>query len=187
MSTTTTTMMTIEDRIAEVEEILGARKIEIGRDYVGYKNHVYRMVNFCLALRECSAEERTKILIAGCFHDLGIWTSNTFDYLPPSQALAQAWLQHHGLGHWVAEIELMIALHHKLSRYRDPRYPLVEVFRQGDLVDFSLGLVRCSLPATYIQAVKRHFPNAGFHLGLVRLEGKWFSRHPFNPLPIVKL
>jgi len=187
MSTTTTTMMTIEDRIAEVEEILGARKTEIGRDYVGYKNHVYRMVNFCLALRVCSAEERTKILIAGCFHDLGIWTSNTFDYLPPSQALAQAWLQHHGLGHWVAEIELMIALHHKLSRYRDPRYPLVEVFRQGDLVDFSLGLVRCSLPATYIQAVKRHFPNAGFHLRLVRLEGKWFSRHPFNPLPIVKL
>lgn len=187
MSTATTITMTIEDPIVEVEEILGARKSEIDRDYVGYKNHVYRMVNFSLALRDCSAEERTKILIAGCFHDLGIWTSSTFDYLPPSQALARTYLKQHGLGHWVTEIELMIAMHHKLSRYRDPRYPLVEVFRQGDLVDFSLGIVRCGLPSSYVRAVKHHFPNEGFHRRLVQLEGKWISRHPSNPLPIVKL
>lgn len=179
--------MVIEDRIALVEEILGKRKVEIGKDYAGYKNHVYRMLNFCFALHACHAEAREKLIIAGCFHDLGIWTSNTFAYLPPSMALAKTYLQQNQLEPWIAEIELMIALHHKLSRYQDARYPLVEIFRKGDLVDFSLGLVKCGLPKAYIQSVKSRFPNAGFHKRLVQLEVGWVSRHPANPLPVFKL
>ena len=89
--------MVIEDRIALVEEILGKRKVEIGQDYAGYKNHVYRMLNFCFALHDGNSEAREKLIIAGCFHDLGIWTSNTFAYLPPSMALAKAYLQQNQL------------------------------------------------------------------------------------------
>jgi hypothetical protein len=178
--------MAIEERIPLLEEILGAWKNEIGSDYAGYKNHVYRMINFCFARRDFNDEEREKIIIAGCFHDLGIWSSDTFDYLPPSVALATEYLRQNNLAQWSAEIELMIAMHHKLGKYRDNQSPLVEVFRQGDLVDFSLGLVKCGLPKNYIKSVKAQFPNAGFHRRLARLAGGWFCRHPFNPLPVLK-
>jgi hypothetical protein len=80
----------------------------------------------------------------------------------------------------------MIDMHHKLLPYRDERYPLVEVFRKGNLVDFSLGIVKCGLPKSFIQRVKERFPNAGFHKRLVQLELGWVSKHPSNPLPILK-
>ena len=178
--------MEIENRISLVEEILNARKLEMGNDYPGYKNHVYRMIHFCFALHDCKSEEREKIIIAGCFHDLGIWPDNTIDYLLPSIALANKYLTQNGLDHWFAEIELMIDMHHKLTPYRDERYPLVEVFRKGDLVDFSLGIVKCGLPKSFIKGVKERFPNAGFHKRLVQLKLGWVSKHPSNPLPILK-
>lgn len=178
--------MAIEKRILLLEEILATWKNEIGADYAGYKNHVYRMLNFCFALHDCNQADREKLIIAGCFHDLGIWTSHTFAYLPPSIALAKAYLQQNELEQWIPEIELMIDMHHKLRRYADTRYPLVEVFRQGDLVDFSLGIVKCGLPKTFIRSVQHHFPNAGFHQRLVQLELGWLPKHPLNPLPVFR-
>jgi hypothetical protein len=178
--------MAIEEHIPLLEEILDQWKNQIGTDYAGYKNHLYRMINFCFALHDCNDEEREKIIIAACFHDLGIWASNTFDYLPPSVALAKAYLKQNNLEPWIPEIELMIDKHHKLRKYRDDRYPLVELFRQGDLVDFSLGIVKCGLPGSYIKSVKSRFPNAGFHKRLVQLEVGWLSGHPLNPLPVLK-
>jgi hypothetical protein len=100
--------------------------------------------------------------------------------------VAKEYLVQNGQDRWFAEIELMIDMHHKLRSYRDDRYPLVEVFRKGDLVDFSLGMVKCGLPNSLIQRVKERFPNAGFHKRLVQLELGWVSRHPLNPLPILK-
>ena len=80
----------------------------------------------------------------------------------------------------------MIDMHHKLRKYQDDRYPLVEVFRRGDLVDFSLGVVKWGLPKSYIQSVKDQFPNAGFHKRLAQLAGGWFVRHPLSPPPFMK-
>jgi hypothetical protein len=178
--------MVIEEHIPLIDEILDNWKTVIGRDYPGYRNHVYRMVNFCFALQDCTSDERHKVIIAGCLHDLGIWANDTFDYLSPSVVLAKTFLQQNGLTHWSREIELMIDLHHKLRPYRDARYPLVEVFRKGDLVDFSLGLVKCGLPAAYVKSVQRRIPDAGFHKRLVQLELGWFPKHPFNPIPVLK-
>lgn len=178
--------MRIEEHITLVEEILTPWQPVIGQDYRGYKNHVYRMLNFCFALHDGSHTEREKLSIAACFHDLGIWSDHTFDYLSPSVARAHTYLAEAQLSQWQPEIALMIAMHHKLRRYQDARYPLVEIFRQGDLVDFSLGVVRCGLPAAYIKQVKAHFPNAGFHKRLVQLEAGWLFRHPANPLPVFK-
>ena len=178
--------MIIEERIPQVEEILGSWKKEIGKDYPGYKNHVYRVINFCFTLHDCNSEEREKIIIAGCFHDLGIWSGNTFDYLTSSIVLAKEYLIENHLQPWSAEIELMIEMHHKIRKYRNQHFILVEVFRQGDLVDFSLGIVKCGLPSSYIKIVKNQFPNEGFHKRLVQLEASWFSRHPDKPLPILK-
>ena len=42
------------------------------------------MVNFCIAFVGRSDIE--KIAVAAAFHDLGIWTNKTFDYIPPSIA-----------------------------------------------------------------------------------------------------
>ena|GEM_PF-2124038 len=63
---------------------------------------------------------------------------------------------------------------------------MVEVFRKGDVVDFSLGIVKCGLSGAYIRSVKQQFPNAGFHLRLVQLELGWLPKHPLNPLPVFK-
>jgi len=174
----------IEERIPLLEEILGARKGEIGGDFAGYKNHVYRMINFCFAQGEFGAEERDKIIIAGCFHDIGIWTGRTFDYLPPSIASAREYLTQTNRETWIPEIALMIDQHHKLGKY--PENQLTEVFRKGDLVDFSLGFVKCGLPNEYVKSVKKQFPNAGFHKGLAKLAGRWICRHPLNPVPVLK-
>lgn len=178
--------MTNENKIPLLEEILDTRRSEIGDDFEGYKNHVYRMVNYCFALRECSEEERKKIIIAGCFHDIGIWTGRTVDYLPPSIEAAKHYLKQNTCEQWIAEIELMIDMHHKLTKYQGNHSPLIEVFRQGDLVDFSLGFVKCGLPKAVIKSVKAQFPNAGFHKRLVQLEARWLLKHPLNPFPILK-
>lgn len=178
--------MKINTDIALLETIFADWKSVIGADYLGYRNHVYRMVHCCFALQDCSAEESDKIIIAAVFHDLGIWIDQTLDYIGPSLPPALRYLSENGLEAWSEEISLMISEHHKLNKYTNEKYPLVELFRKADLVDFSLGLVRFGLPKAYLSALNEAFPNEGFHKGLVKKAGKWFLRHPFNPAPMMK-
>jgi len=174
----------IESRIELIDEILDEHRRETGRADLGYRNHVYRMVNFCFALKEPDREDREKIIIAGCFHDLGIWTAGTFDYLPPSVDLAMDYLKRSGRESWSGQIRQMIEQHHRVRPLNGE--PLAEVFRKGDLVDFSLGLIKCGLPANVVGDIRSRFPNAGFHAGLARIAGRWACRHPLNPVPILK-
>jgi hypothetical protein len=178
--------MKVAENIPLLDEILGQYRDEIARDYDGYRNHVYRMVNFCFARNDFSDEAKEKIVIAGAFHDIGIWSGNTFDYLPPSISAATEYLNTTHRPGWVTEINLMIDQHHRLRKYPGSAYPLVEVFRQGDLVDFSLGLIKCGLPGPYVHEVKKVFPNAGFHKQLAGRACRWFIRHPLNPIPVLK-
>jgi hypothetical protein len=178
--------MRVGVELERIDGILSEWKETIGADYDGYRNHVVRMVTFCLMLRECSAEERQKLEIAACFHDIGLWTEHTFDYLPPSVPPAREYLRANALDQWADEIERMILEHHKLRPVRAASSPLVELFRKGDLVDFSLGLVRFGLPKALVWEVKEEFANAGFHKALARMASAWFVRHPFNPVPMVK-
>jgi hypothetical protein len=179
-------MAGLEERLPLLDEILEAWSEPLGDDYEAYRNHVYRVVNFCFALHQPSSAERSKIVIAGCFHDLGIWTGGTFDYLPTSVALAKAYLGANGRDDWIPDVELMIGLHHKLRTFRDGRFPLVEPFRRADLADFSLGLLRNGVPKAFYRKATSVFPNAGFHKRLVQLELGWLARHPLRPLPVVK-
>ncbi len=176
----------IEDRIPLLDEVLDGWTAVTRDDHRAYRNHVYRMVHFGLALRDCSEEERAKLVIAGCFHDLGIWTEKTLDYLDPSAALAAAYLRRTGREDWVPEVSAMIEWHHRPRPAPEGSSPLVEVFRRGDLVDVSLGLVAEGLPRDYIAAVRTRFPNSGFHRVLLRLGARWFLRHPADPLPFVR-
>ena len=180
------TSMKIEQQIPSLEEILSEWQTVIGDDFQGYKNHVYRMIHYCFALHECNAEERDKIIIAGGFHDLGLWSEQTVDYLPPSILLARAYLQDKNLQQWSTDIELMIELHHKIRPYKGAEYPLVEVFRRADLADFSWGMIKGGVADDTIKAVQAAFPNAGFHKMLLKEQGKWLVKHPLNPFPILK-
>ncbi|MET0010572.1 MAG: hypothetical protein ABW109_22170 [Candidatus Thiodiazotropha sp. 6PLUC4] len=179
-------MLDIERDITLLESILNDWKNVIGPDYLGYRNHVYRMVNFSLALKPCSDEEREKVIIAGAFHDIGIWIEDTVDYIPPSIPPAMDYLKCRGLESWSEEIRLMIEEHHKIREFKDDASPLVELFRRGDLVDFSLGLFKFGLQKTYIDQVKAAFPNEGFHRSLLKRAGKWLLKHPLRPLPMMK-
>ena len=176
----------IEKNIPLLEEILSQWQQEIGKDYLAYKNHVYRMLHFCFVLRDATDEEQQKLIIAACFHDLGLWTEKTVDYLPPSVLLARAYLKEKNLEHWSVEIELIIDMHHKVRKFRDSKYPLVEIFRRADLADFSLGLIKGGVKKSFIKEVKAVFPNAGFHKMLMKEQGKWLIKHPLNPFPIMK-
>ncbi len=178
--------MKIEEHIPLLENILDQWKVTMGSQYQPYKNHVYRVVNFCLILHECTQDDREKFIIAGCFHDIGIWTDNTVDYLEPSIEIAKKYLQDQGKEQWSKEIELMIDQHHKIRRYRDSQYPLVEVFRKADWVDVSMGIRAFSLSKNDIQKVLNTFPNLGFHQNLMNLAKTELLTYRRNPLPMMK-
>ena len=174
----------IREQLPIVDDILGEQEAVLHLNLAPYRNHVYRMLNFCFAFGKLSSEEEEKIVIAGCFHDIGIWTEKTFDYLPPSIDSAASHLRKTDRSEWIGQISQMIDQHHKLRRFSDDR--LTEIFRQGDLVDFSLGAITHGLDRDFVRDVKNRFPNDGFHAGLLRTAGHWLVRHPLNPLPVAK-
>jgi len=184
-----------------VEEVLDDHASELGRDLIGYRNHVYRVANLCLAITGDNRVELEKITVAAVFHDLGIWTNRTFDYIAPSVAVAREYLESRGMADWIPEIEAMIVDHHKVTPTRANPHPstiargavsgvegpsLVESFRRADWIDVSLGLRRFGLPRTFVAAVAATWPDAGFHRRLVELTIDQWWKHPLNPLPMVK-
>jgi hypothetical protein len=178
--------MNIESHISLIDEILDDWRESIGIDFMAYKNHVYRVVNFCFNLYPCNQDDKEKIIIAGCFHDLGIWTNGTFDYLGPSIELANEYLGKIDKGQWSHEINLMINLHHKIIRFKNKSFPLVEVFRKADWIDVSIGRIRFGLSKEFIASVLVKFPNFGFHKRLVQLTKEEFKRNPLKPLPMMR-
>lgn len=178
--------MNITEHLPLLEHILSERRTLLGTQYEPYKNHCYRMINFCLAFHPCEGEQLEKIIIAAAFHDLGIWPNDVVDYLPPSIALAQAYLKEHNQTEWLDEISEMIDLHHKFRSVKNSRFTLVEVMRKGDWTDVSFGLRRFGLDKRFYRAVCQRFPNLGFHKNLTRLTKEQFKRSPLNPLPMMK-
>ena len=169
-----------------VDQVLDHHVLELGDDFIAYRNHVYRIVNLCLAIMGDSRVELDKIAVAAVFHDLGIWTNHTFDYIAPSVARAREYLAARGLAGWIPEIEAMIVDHHKVTASRASPQPLVESFRRADWVDVSRGLRTFGLPRTFIAAVDATWPSARFHRRLVELALHGFLEHPLKPLPMVK-
>jgi hypothetical protein len=152
-----------------VEEVLDNHSSELGHDFIAYRNHVYRVVNLCLAIVGNSPVELEKIAVAAVFHDLGIWANNTFDYIAPSVALAREHLAARRMADWIPEIEAMIVDHHKVTPSRANPQSLVESFRRADWIDVTRGLRRFGLPRRSIATIATTWPSAGFHRRLVEL------------------
>ncbi len=171
----------------ETDAILAPYRDKLGADHAAYRHHVWRVIALGRELAGTpTADQNAKLVIAACFHDLGIWTEDTFDYIDPSVALAGNYLDRNGLSPWREEIERMIREHHKLTVFRDSRFPLVEIFRRADWIDVSLGLLTFGLSRTVIRNIRREYPNAGFHKKLLWLTAREFRRHPLSPLPMFK-
>ena len=134
----------------------------------------------------CKQDDKEKFIIAGCFHDLGIWANDTVDYLAPSLDLAKKYLKDNSQQRWSTEIELMIDQHHKITRSSDSKYPLVEVFRKADWVDVSMGIRAFGLSKNDVQVVLDKFPNLGFDKNLIKLAKPEFMKHPLNSMPMMK-
>ena len=199
-----------------VEEVLDHHGSELGDDLIAYRNHVYRVVNLCLALVGDRPVELEKIAVAAAFHDIGIWTHNTFDYIAPSVAIAREHLAARGRADWIPEIEAMIVNHHKVTASGPNAHDsttarpstalratsssskgrralngvegqsLVEPFRRADWIDVTRGVRRFGLPRMFVAAVAATWPSAGFHRRLVELTIDRWWKHPLNPLPMVK-
>lgn len=168
-----------------IEEVLNRHRPALGSCYDAYRNHVYRVYNLSLQLYRPTQPEEASLAIAAAFHDLGIWTAHTFDYLPPSVALAQAYAAEKGLEEQAAPIAAIVNNHHKLSRYNGDA--LAEAFRKADLIDLSLNVFRFDVRASYLKELNRAYPGRGFHRFIFGKILKNIFRHPLNPLPMVRL
>lgn len=171
---------------ALVDAILERFAGALGPDRAGYAGHVARVLAFYRGLAP-DHEAPEQVQIAGAFHDLGIWTARTFDYLAPSVRLARDHLAAEGREELAPEVERIILEHHKLTPYRAQFCETVETFRRADLVDLSLGAIRSGLPCAFVREVRTLRPNAGFHRRLTRFAVHQAREHPLHPLPMVRL
>ena len=175
------------ERHPRVEEVLDAFAAELAGDRVAYRGHVYRVFHFCRALGGVGDGRDDAIALAAAFHDLGIWSDRTVDYLPPSARRLRAHLAERGQSALADELARMVELHHKLTPCRGEGDVLVEAFRRSDLVDLSFGFLRFGMPADYVREIQAVFPNAGFQWRVVQVVGGWALRHPLRPLPMMRL
>ena len=179
-------MKTIEQSLV-LDSILESWHTHLGEDFTAYRNHCYRVLNFCIAFCGDSGETMHKVSIAVAFHDLGIWANNTYDYLGPSKQLAREYLAKSNQGGWTKEIETMIEQHHKLRKFKTNPGWLVEPFRKADWIDVSRGKLRFGLPSAFVTDILTKFPNSGFHKRLIALTMQRLKTHPFSPLPMMRL
>lgn len=173
--------------IPMLEEVLAEYTRQLGSDFIGYRNHTYRVTNLCVLLAPTGRDQTEKIAIAAAFHDLGIWTDRTFDYLEPSVRLARDYLARTGRREWIPEVERMIGDHHKLTRSRAADEWLVEPFRKADWIDVSRGALMFGLPLGIVRTILSAWPNAGFHRRLLQLFVERLRTHPLTPLPMLRL
>ncbi|PTQ90162.1 HD domain-containing protein [Agitococcus lubricus] len=167
-----------------LDDLLNRWQPTLGKEYVAYKNHCYRVLNFYRALVGDNTEAIDKAAIAVAFHDLGIWTDQSLDYLAPSARLARHYLHEAQKSAWESDVLAMITLHHKIWPYS--HNPLVDAFRKADWLDVSLGQLPMGLSKSFIRRVKQTWPNAGFHVFLAKQSVRHTLRHPFKPLPMFR-
>ncbi|MET0283349.1 MAG: phosphohydrolase [Polyangiales bacterium] len=178
----------MEHSLDTLEAILARHASALAEDFTPYRNHACRVVHVCAALaeRELCDETLEKMQIAVAFHDLGIWTDRTFDYIAPSMQRAREYLYANKRVAWVPEIDAMILEHHKLRKYSAQPGWLVEAFRRADWVDVTYGARSFGLPRSLVRDLFRRYPDHGFHRRLVQLSVQRASQHPLSPLPMMR-
>jgi len=168
-----------------INQLLLPYKEVLDKDFEKYRNHVYRVYEFCQLL-DPNSEQHNKYALAAVYHDLGIWLAETFDYIRPSVQEASNYLQQIGKEEWLEEVAIMIDMHHKRSPYEGSYQQTVETFRKADWIDLSKGMMRFGLDRQDVNKIIKDIPNLGFHWFLTVKSIKYFIQHPTNPLPMFR-
>jgi hypothetical protein len=175
----------------ELDRRLQPWRAHIGDDWDAYRNHATRVLAFCDELHAISPRAAKapvpstteEFLTATAFHDIGIWSAGTFDYLAPSADLATEWLREQGRQDLTTLVSEMIHHHHKVRRAETPASP-VEVFRRADTIDVTFGLIRFGVARSRYRDIAQRLPDNGFHRRLVELTIERTRTHPTSPLPM---
>jgi len=152
-----------------VEELLARYKSQVGKDFSGYRNHVYRAITYAMYFLDNKVEHEQLVETAFVYHDIGLWTDHELAYLEPSEAVAIADNEHY---RWGLDADLLrgaIHWHHKIFPYRGPNQDVIEACRKADWIDASKGILRKGMTKSAVTAVESAFPNLGFHDSLLRL------------------
>lgn len=152
-----------------VEELLERFEKLIGKDFSGYRNHVYRTITYAMHFLENAEEYERVVETAFVYHDIGLWTDRDLAYLEPSEAVAIADNEKFG---WGLDPELLrgaIHWHHKIFPYIGPHQRIIEACRKADWIDASKGMLRKGISRAAVKEVEAAFPNLGFHDSLLRL------------------
>lgn len=152
-----------------VEELFARYETLIGRDFPGYRNHVYRTITYAMHFLGNAEEHERLVEAVFVYHDIGLWTDHELAYLEPSETLALTDNKKYGLG---LDPDLLcgaIHWHHKISPYTGPHREVIEACRKADWIDASKGMLRKDMSRAAIAEVEIAFPNLGFHNTLVRL------------------
>lgn len=170
------------EELALTKSILEIYRADLGKDYDAYSNHINRVYTF---FRKIYTDPYDPVLlqVALAFHDIGIWTHKTLDYLQPSNDLAQAFVQKNHIKVNVDLLAEIILNHHQVSKNS---HPLVEAYKKADNVDLSLGVASFGLEYSFIKETYQSFPAKGFHWLLTKLFFQQLASNPLNPLPMFK-
>jgi hypothetical protein len=181
------TKTSLIERHAVLEEMLDEWSSALGPAGTAYRGHAYRVYNLARHLAGSNSRD-AELAIASAYHDLGIWSDRTFDYLGPSIARADRYVSEHAPAVPLELVRQVIDNHHALRRIRVGLDPdLCEAFRRADLVDLTGGLYRAGLDRGFLRELVAVFPYAGFHGVLARVAWAWFLKHPLRPLPMLRL
>jgi hypothetical protein len=137
-------------------------------------------------LHRCADDEREKVLIAAVFHDIGLWSAHTLDYLESSSEETRRFLKISKRTAWANEIVAMIEWRHKILPVTQAVSPRVEVFRRADTINLRFGIRRFGLRWRDVQAARRKFPDAGFHAFLAKKGLRWIVTSPGRAIPIFR-
>lgn len=152
-----------------VEALFSPYKDIIGKDYPGYRNHVYRTITYAMHFLSQNIEYEKLVETAFVYHDIGLWTDKELAYLEPSEAVA---LSDNEKFQWQLNPDALkgaIHWHHKITPYKGPHQTVIEACRKADWVDASMGVIRKGLSKAVIKEVEQAFPNLAFHDTLLRL------------------
>jgi hypothetical protein len=177
-------MYTITSSDPVIDDILDRYRIDLGVHYDLYRNHVYRVYNLTLLFDTDGTFDRKALAVAAAFHDIGIWTARTFDYLAPSIDLANRFALENNLEDSKILISAIIDNHHKLTSYKGEL--IVERFRCADLIDLSMSTFIFGRDRKQMAAITHQCPSLGFRRFILWQAVKRFFRHPLSPLPMMR-
>lgn len=152
-----------------VEELFAPYRQLIGKDFPGYRNHVYRTITYAMYFLDNVVDLEPVVETALVYHDIGLWTDHVLAYLESSEALAVADNEKYEWGLDPSVLRGVIHWHHKIFRYQGPNQTIIEACRKADWIDASQGKLRKGMSRESIAKVEAAFPNLGFHESLLRI------------------